>query len=297
MIYLVDASVYVFRAYYSVPDDMVDAKGAPTNAVYGFARFLLDLLQAAEPTHVAVAFDESLTTSFRNDIYPEYKANREPAPEELKRQFVWCRQVAQALGLRTLAHERFEADDLIGTLCAAARAEDCNSVIVTRDKDLAQLIGPGDEFFDFAGGRRMGYDQIQAEFGTAPERMADYLALTGDSVDNIKGVPGIGKKTAGAIFDRYASLDEVYGHLDDLHELPIRGARTLSKKLLEHRDAAYLAQRLTRIHLEAPVETDLAASKRHPIDHAALDSLFDELAFGTFLRGRVARLKADGISS
>ncbi|MFK7887911.1 MAG: 5'-3' exonuclease H3TH domain-containing protein [Gammaproteobacteria bacterium] len=290
MIYLIDASVYVFRAYYSVPDDMVDANGAQTNAVYGFARFLLDLLQTSNASHAAVAFDESLTTSFRNEIYPQYKANREPAPEELKRQFAWCKRVAQGLGLRTVAHERFEADDLIGTLAHAARAQAVNTVIVTRDKDLAQLITPGDEFFDFAGGRRITHDQINEVFGTAPERIADYLALTGDSVDNIPGVPGIGKKTAGAIFDRYASLDEVYAHLDDLHELPIRGARTLSKKLSEHRDAAYLAQRLTRIHLEAPVDTDIAASERRPIDHAALATLFDELDFGAFLRTRVAKL-------
>jgi len=114
----------------------------------------------------------------------------------------------------------------------------------------------------------------------------DIQSLAGDSVDNIPGVPGIGKKTAGVIFARYASLDEVYDHLEDLHELPIRGARTLAKKLSEHRDAAYLAQRLTRIHLEAPVETDM----RRPVDHAALEALFDELDFGTFLRNRVAKL-------
>ncbi len=290
MIYLIDASVYVFRAYYSVPDDMVDVHGQPANAVYGFGRFLIDLLHSTTPTHVAVAFDESLATSFRNKIYPDYKANREAAPDELKRQFVYCRQFAAALGLRTLAHEEFEADDLIGTLAMRAREQGHNSVIVTRDKDLSQLVGPGDEFFDYAGRIRYSHDQIAGQFGARSQSIADYLALTGDSVDNIPGVPGVGKKTAGAIFERYRTLDEVYEHLDDLHTLPIRGAKTLAAKLAEHRAAAYLAQSLTRIHCEAPVDGSLTSLERAPVDEPALNDLFDDLGFGDVLRRRALAL-------
>lgn len=271
---------------------MSDAKGQPTNAVYGFTRFLFDVLEGAAPSHIAVAFDESLTTSFRNDIYSQYKANREPAPEELKRQFAWCRRAVEMLGLTALAHERYEADDLIGTVATCARAEGVPCTIVTRDKDLAQLLVPGDEFYDFAGGVRYGHGDVREKFGTTPERIADFLALTGDSVDNIPGVPGIGKKTAAAIFDAYADLDAVYANLDGLADLPVRGAKTLARKLTEHRDAAYLAQRLTRIACDAPVPGDLAAYQRQEPDLDALSALFDELGFGQALRRRLSSLPA-----
>jgi 5'-3' exonuclease len=286
MIYLIDASVYVFRAYYSVQGDMVDVRGQPTNAVYGFARFLLDLLRDTGATHAAVAFDESLTTSFRNEIYPQYKANREPAPDELKAQFVYCRRFAEVLGLRTLSDQRFEADDLIGTLVEHCHTHGVPAAIVTRDKDLAQLVAPGDEFYDYASGRRFGHGDIEAQFGTRPERIADFLALMGDSVDNIPGVPGVGKKTAAAVFAQYHSLDHVYESLDELHALPIRGARTLAAKLAANRDAAYLAQELTRVRRDVPLDGSLSSMERAPGDEAALHALCDELGFGDFLRRR-----------
>ena len=121
MQYLIDASVYVFRAYYSLPDDMIDEAGNPVNALYGFCRFLGDFMEQVKPQHVAVAFDESLTSSFRTAIYPEYKANRDPAPEELKRQFAQCRRFARAMGLLECADPQYEADDLIGTLVEHGR--------------------------------------------------------------------------------------------------------------------------------------------------------------------------------
>lgn len=284
MIYLIDASVYVFRAYYSVPDRMTDVDGNPTNAVYGFGRFLIDLLRTTQADHVAVAFDESLSTSFRNELYPPYKANREPAPDELKRQFGYCRQLATALGLHTVADERFEADDLIGTLVACCQRASKPAAIVTRDKDLAQLVGPDDIFWDYAGGQKFAFEQIEERFGARPERIADFLALTGDSVDNIKGVPGIGKKTASAIFGAYATLDDVYANLDNLKDLSVRGAGTLAKKLDQHREAAYLAQALTTIRRDVPMEATLAALKRAAADHDALNELFDTLSFGGALR-------------
>ena len=140
MQYLIDASVYVFRAYYSMPDDMVDDQGNPINALYGFCRFLGDFMEQVKPDHIAVLWDESLTTSFRTEIYPEYKANRDPAPPELKRQFEQCRSYTRALGLSGFAHPKYEADDLIGTLVERGRADGRPSTIVTRDKDLAQLV-------------------------------------------------------------------------------------------------------------------------------------------------------------
>lgn len=292
MIYLIDASVYVFRAYYSVPDSMTDANGQPVNAVYGFAGFLLDLLAETRAKHVVITFDESLSTSFRNEIYPAYKANREAAPDELKRQFLYCRRLCEALGLRQEAHARFEADDLIGTLVRHCRALGKPASVVSRDKDLAQLVGPGDEFFDYASRTRYGYDEIEAQFGARPESIADFLALTGDAVDNIKGVPGIGKKTAAAIFARYQTLDEVYAHLDELHTLPIRGAKTLGAKLDKHREDAYLAQRLTRIHCDVELAGTLDSMRRKPVDEDALNALFDDLGFGAALRKRALAIEA-----
>jgi 5'-3' exonuclease len=208
-LYLVDASVYVFRAWHSMPDSFVSPDGHPTHAVYGYAGFLLTLLERARPRHIAVAFDESLTTSYRNEIYPNYKANREPAPEELKRQFQWCREITAGLGLAWYADPRFEADDLIGTLAAAHRPDGCRVSFVSSDKDLAQLLEPGDELWDFARDRRTDYHGVHERFGVRAEQMADFLALTGDPIDNIPGLPGVGPKTAGALRSHFGTLDAV----------------------------------------------------------------------------------------
>jgi 5'-3' exonuclease len=289
MIYLIDASVYVFRAYYSIPEGMVDNEGRPTNAVYGFTRFLLDLLESTRAEYLAVAFDESLDTSFRNGIYPAYKANREPAPEQLQRQFDCCKRLAAALGIATLASADYEADDIIGTLVSACQRAGRPAVVVSSDKDLAQLIGPQDQFWNYASGKRLRYDQVQEQFGARPERMADYLALTGDSVDNIPGVPGIGRKTAAAIFAEYRSLDHVYENLDALHALPVRGAKTLAAKLAEHRDIAYLARELTTIYRGIPLTLGVDELRRTPPRRAELEDLFDELGFGAMMRSQAIR--------
>ena len=205
-VHLVDASYFVFRAYYSVGIEMTDVNDEPVNALYGFGRFLGDLLEEAKPAHIAVAFDESLSSSFRNGIYPAYKANREPAPPELKRQFALCRELCRLLGIAEFSSPTHEADDIIGTIATRFRERGHSSVLVTRDKDLAQLIRDGDAYWDYAGERRYGYDDIEGQFGVKPERMADFLALTGDTVDNIPGIPGVGPKTAAALLREFASL-------------------------------------------------------------------------------------------
>ncbi|NND44758.1 MAG: exodeoxyribonuclease IX [Xanthomonadales bacterium] len=292
MIYLIDASVYVFRAYYSMPDDMLDKTGAPVNAVYGFGRFLIDLLRSTKAGHVAVAFDESLTSSYRNEIYPEYKANRDPAPEDLLMQFGHSRALAQALGLVTLSSNRYEADDIIGTLATQGRAAGHEITIVTRDKDLAQLLQPGDVYWDYAADKRFGFDDIGEQFGAAADRFADFLALMGDSVDNIPGVPGIGKKTASVIMAHYPDLESVYDALEDLHALPIRGAKTLGAKLAANRDAAFLARKLTRVECGVPLEVGVTDLKRKPVDEAQIDALFDQLNFGPLLRRQALQLEA-----
>ena len=289
-VYLVDASVYIFRAWFSMPDEFLNAAGQPTNAVYGFSGFLCSLLEQTAAEHVAIAFDESLTTSHRNEIYPEYKANRDPAPEELKRQFAWARAVAEAMGLSCYADARYEADDLIGTLAAYWRERGHPICVVTADKDLAQLIGEADHWWDFSRNRKLNAAQLTEKFGVAPEQMADYLALTGDSVDNIPGVPGIGPKTAAALLAHFGDLDSIYTRLEEVPGLPIRGTKSIGRKLADHREAAALARRLTVI--DTAVESALAAPDllRTEVDMAALNRLFDELSFGGMLRQRCLQL-------
>jgi 5'-3' exonuclease len=282
----VDASVYLFRAWFSMPDEFVNAAGEPTNAVYGFSGFLCSLLEQTGAEYVGIAFDESLTTSYRNEIYPEYKANRDPAPEDLKRQFSWARSVAEALGLQCYSDARYEADDLIGTLAGYWRERGHPICVVTSDKDLAQLVGEGDHWWDFSRNQKLNAGQLTDKFGVRPRQMADYLALTGDSVDNIPGVPGVGPKSASALLGHFGDLDSLYHRLDEVQHLSIRGAKSLQKKLQDHRDAAELARKLTVI--ETAVESALASPeiRRTQTDVASLNRLFDQLDFGGMLRQR-----------
>ena len=289
-VHLIDASYFVFRAYYSVGLEMTDNDGQPVNALYGFGRFLGDLLEEARPEHVAVAFDESLATSFRNAIFPAYKKNREPAPPDLKRQFGLCRELCRLMGIAEFGSPTHEADDIIGTIAFRLREAGHASVLVTRDKDLAQLVRDGDHYWDYAGERRFAYQDIAGQFGVRPERMADFLALTGDAVDNIPGVPGVGPKTAAALLSAFASLEELYEGLDRVGELPIRGAAKLAAKLALHRDAAYLARRLTAIACDMPLEFSLEALRRRKPDLLALGVFYDRQKFGPALRRQAERL-------
>ena len=290
MQYLIDASVYVFRAYYSMPDDMVDAAGNPVNAFYGFCRFLGDFMEQVTPEFVAVAFDESLSKSFRTEIFPEYKANRDPAPPELKRQFGQCRRFVRALGVMELANPRYEADDLIGTLVEHGRGRGRPSTIVSRDKDLTQLLGTEDVFWDFAGKGKLRYDEIPGSFGVRPEQIADFLALAGDAVDNIRGVPGVGKKTAEKLLRHFGSLEDIYGNLDRAHEVDVRGAKTLGAKLETYRDDAMLARELTGIACDAPIDDAESALQPSAPDLGEINALYDETGIGTSLRRQAERV-------
>jgi len=291
-LYLVDASYFIFRAYYSMPPEMADPDGRPVNALYGFARFLCDLVEQERPRHIAVAFDESLSSSFRNRLYPAYKANRDPAPPELKEQFSRCRELCTHLGIRDYGSAEYEADDIIGTLATRFRAKGYRSIVVTRDKDLAQLIRQGDCFWDYTAGERLGYHDIPSRFGVMPERVPDYLALTGDAVDNIPGVPGIGKKTAGALLTEFSSLEDLYGNIERIASVKLRGAASVSAKLIEHRDVAFLARELTRIACDMPMDAQPSDVIRRPPDLNAVDGFFDRAGFGAMLRRQAQRIAA-----
>jgi 5'-3' exonuclease len=287
-LYLVDASVWIFRAWFSVSDAITDPAGRQVNAFYGYANFLLDLLDQDNPRCIVVAFDESLTSSYRNEIYPAYKANRELPPPELERQFDLCRRFTAAMGISELASHRYEADDIIGTLARVHRERGRSCVVVTRDKDLTQVLRPGDEFWDFASRKRIPYEQIAGAFGVLPERMADYLALTGDPVDNIPGVPGVGKKTATALLTEFENLEQLYDDLERVRGLPIRGAARIVEKLAAHRDLAMLARRLTVIADDMPL-ADVWV-ERGVQDTVLLDRLLAETGIGGRLRRKLKAL-------
>jgi len=294
VVYFIDASFFVFRAYHSMPPDMVDADGNATHALYGFARFLSDILENVRPERIGVAFDITLRgeTSFRNGIYPAYKANRESPPADLERQFALCREFCRHMGVAEYASSQYEADDIIGTLAARSRAAGLRNVLVTRDKDLSQLIRDGDVFWDYSGNARYHYDDIGPRFGAVPELIADFLALTGDSVDNIPGVPGVGKKTAALLFNAFGSLDELYENLHRVPELKLRGGAAVAAKLLAHKEAAYLARRLTGIVCDMPLDASLDDLKPREQDSGKLSCFFDTHGFGNILRQQARRIAA-----
>ncbi|MFT3667506.1 MAG: 5'-3' exonuclease H3TH domain-containing protein [Pseudoxanthomonas sp.] len=286
-LYLVDASLYVFRAWHSIPDEFQDADGWPTNAVHGFARFLLELLEKERPAHIAIAFDEALDSCFRNRLYPAYKANRDPAPEELRRQFTHCKALCAALGLSVLSHGEYEADDLIGSALHAARPQEFRGVIVSADKDLSQLLGEHDEQWDFARGQRWGMAGVKARHGVEARQIADYLALTGDAVDNIPGVSGIGAKSAAILLAHFGDLDTLLSRVDEVAFLRLRGAATMATRLREQREHALLWRQLTTIALDAPLGDIATQHARGQADGDMLTGLSDALRFGPMTRRRL----------
>lgn len=287
--YLIDASIYIFRAWFSVPDSMRGENGQPVNAVYGFSRFLTEFVERSEASHVAVAFDESLTTSFRNELYPAYKMNRELPPAELEQQFSLCRRIAEAAGLYCVSHNRYEADDLIATLAADMRSRGFRISIVSRDKDLTQLLRDNDEWWDFAGNQTLDVARVQDKFGVPPTAIQDYLGLCGDAVDNIPGVSGVGPKTAAALLQEFGSLENLYENLPKVASLKIRGAKTLGAKLKAGKELAVLSKELATVAYDAPIELGADLLRRRAAERAQLqelsqilgnrgDGLFDRLA-------------------
>ncbi|MGN6451742.1 MAG: 5'-3' exonuclease [Steroidobacteraceae bacterium] len=290
MIFLIDASCYVFRAYHSILPDMRDRDGNPVHAVFGFARFLGDLIERVRPTYIAVAFDERRTGSYRSRIYPAYKANRERAPLDLAAQMCRCRELCRHLGVAEFVDPEYEADDLIGTLACVMRAQGVRAAFISRDKDFAQLMRDGDLFWDFGAREQFGYHDIERRYGAAPECFADYLALTGDTSDNIPGVPGIGQRTAAILMKAFGSLDELYANLARVAQLPLRGAGTLAARLAAHKESVYLARQLTRIACDLSLGANAGTLRRRMPDLVALAELYDRLGFGPFLRRQGERL-------
>lgn len=286
-VWLVDSSLYIFRAWHSMPDEFLDADGQSVNAVHGFTRFVLEVLERHKPARIVFAFDESLDSNFRNELYPAYKANREPAPDALKRQFGYCQQVCRALGLPVLADGRYEADDLIGTALGHVRREGYTGMILSADKDLAQLLDRNDWQWDYARNEKWNGDGVKARYGIHAHQVADYLGLTGDAVDNIPGVPGIGPKTAATLLGHFGSLDVLLERLAEVPFLRLRGSAQHAERLKEHRDIALLSRQLATIVCDAPLPDDFGNGQRRPPDRDALQALSEQLRFGPMTRRRL----------
>lgn len=273
LLYLIDASVYIFRAWFSIDPSLVDEAGNPANAVDGYGNFLLDFLQDADPGHALSAFDASLTTCFRNELYAPYKANRPPAPPDLVRQIRVCEALTRALGVTAVSSERYEADDLIGSAAERLRPAGFGMRFLTSDKDYAQLLEPGDRLVDSGGRRHLDCEGVRQSMGVRPDQVADFLGLAGDSVDNIPGVPGVGPKAARALLNAFGDLDGVYRCIDQVASLPMRGAARCRRLLVEHREMAYLSRELATIHRHVPLDTGTGALAIGGVDAGALDRL------------------------
>lgn len=277
---LVDASPYIFRAFYSLPSSMRDQDGRPANASRGFADFLGKLLADETPSHVLVAFDGSLTTSFRNEIYPAYKSSRELPDADLMAQLEACYAVADAFGCFSCIDDRYEADDLVATARAVFDSDFERFAVVTADKDLTQLVDERTVFYDFAKGARFGPAEVLEKFGVHPHQIRDMLGLAGDSVDDIPGVRGVGPKTAVALLGAFEDMDAIYDGLERVQDVDVRGAKTLAAKLAEHREMAFLSRELATCAVDAPLAVkDAAGLAWSGVKRADLDALLERLGY------------------
>ena len=263
-IYLIDASIYIFQSHFSPYVECYGADEEDLSALFGFTQFLFQFLRRTTPSYVAVARDESLQTGFRHQLHPQYKSNRELPDENLKRQLDACGLVAQALGLADFASDKFEADDILGTLANKAQewfSNDREICIVSKDKDLAQLLK--DErcyLWDYSGNKKRYRDDVVLNYGVTPEQFADYLGLVGDAVDVISGIPGIGPVKAIALLKEFGSLQGIYDRLSDVSNLSLRGVKQLPLLLETHREAAFLSMQLATIICEVDDNSEKFAS-------------------------------------
>ena len=271
---LIDGHALAYRAFYALPDDMKTAQGELTNAVYGFTSMLLGVLRDEGPTHIAVTFDKGRT--FRHDVYPDYKAHRAKMPDEMRSQMARIRQVVETLGIPVFEQEGYEADDLLGTLARQAGERGVDTLIVTGDMDLLQLVDEHTRVLTsrwrFSDTVVYDLDGVKQRYGITPAQLVDFKAIVGDKSDNIPGVRGVGEKTATKLLQQYDVLESIYEHLDEVQ------AR-FRNKLEEGRDSAFLSRRLATIVCDVPVQLDLDACRVHAFDREPVMTLFRELEF------------------
>jgi DNA polymerase-1 len=279
---LVDGSGYVFRAFHALPQ-MNTSRGLPTNAVYGFIRMLLKLLKDARPTHIAIVFDSPKRT-FRDDLFEDYKKNRVETPNDLLTQIPYIHRAVDVFRIKSIVHEGVEADDVIGTLAKRAAQEHFTVTIVTSDKDFMQLVGPHITLWETMNDRRTGVREVRDRFGVEPPALVDIQALTGDTIDNVKGVPGVGEKTASALVQKFGSVKGIYENLERVEETGIRGAKRVAALLQEHRAAVDLARKLVRIDTDVALKVAPDEFAWSGVDERAAAELLRELEFNSILR-------------
>ncbi|MCG6114080.1 MAG: DNA polymerase I [Mesorhizobium sp.] len=286
-LFLVDGSGYIFRAYHALPPLTRKSDGLPVGAVSGFCNMLWKLLQNARdtdvgvtPTHFAVIFDHSSKT-FRNELYPQYKANRSAPPEDLVPQFGLIRQATRAFDLPCIEMAGFEADDLIATYARLAREAGGDTTIISSDKDLMQLVGPTVAMYDPMKDREIRVPEVIEKWGVPPEKMIDLQALTGDSVDNVPGVPGIGPKTAAQLLEEFGDLDTLLARAAEIKQNKRR------ENLIEHAEMARISRELVRLREDAPVDEGLETLALNPPDGPKLIAFLKAMEFSSLTR-RVA---------
>lgn len=280
---LVDGSGYIFRAFFAIKTPMTRADGTPVGAVFGFCSMLWKLLQDQDCDHIAVIFDAG-RRSFRNDIYPEYKAHRPEAPPELVPQFALVREATRAFAVPAIEVAGFEADDLIATYARRAREAGAEVTIVSSDKDLMQLIRPGVRMYDPLKSKPIGADEVREKFGVGPDRVVDVQALAGDSTDNVPGVPGIGVKTAAELVNAFGDLDALLARAGEIRQPKRR------ETLLANADKARISRELVRLKDDCELPANLDGLARRRPDPAVLRAFLEAQAF----RSLLARFQADG---
>lgn len=283
---LFDANNYIFRAYYGLPP-MQAPDGTPMQATYGFTRTVLKVLRQKEPAFVVACFEAG--PSFRNQLYADYKANRAAPPDDLIPQFATARAAAAAIGIACIECPGYEADDLLGTLARRLRAAGVCVAIVSGDKDLAQVVGDGITLLDVAHRRELDAAGVEEIYGIRPDQVADYLALTGDSVDNIPGVSGVGPKTARALLRETDSLDALLAAPERIEALPVRGRHALRARIAAAAEQLQLSRRLATIRYDVPLELDLEAIAYRGASRSIVEREFELLGFGRRIQGEINR--------
>jgi len=278
---LVDGSSYLYRAYHALPP-LTNSKGKPTGAVKGVINMMRRLQKDYPQSTVVVVFDAKGKT-FRDEIYSDYKAHRPPMPDDLREQIAPIHEIIQAMGLPMLIIDGVEADDVIGTLAVQATAAEQPVIISTGDKDIAQLVNEHITLINTMNNTTMDRAGVIEKFGISPELIIDYLALLGDKSDNIPGVPGVGEKTALGLLQGIGGLDDIYTRLDEVAGLGFRGAKTMSPKLAENKELAYLSYKLATIKTDVEMPVHLSELKNGEPDHSALLSLFQDMEFKSWI--------------
>ncbi|WP_339843163.1 DNA polymerase I [uncultured Halopseudomonas sp.] len=292
---LVDGSSYLYRAFHALPP-LMTSTGKPTGAVKGVLNMLNSLRRQYPDSPFAVVFDAKGKT-FRDDLFEDYKSQRPPMPDDLRVQIEPLHASVRALGLPLLCVDGVEADDVIGTLARQSAAAGCPVVISTGDKDMAQLVDEHITLVNTMSGTVLDIAGVKEKFGVGPECIIDFLALMGDKSDNIPGVPGVGEKTAvGLVAGIGGGLDLIYANLDKVPELPIRGAKKLPEKLLEHKEMAYLSYQLATIKIDVELELRADALMPGEPDREALKTLYQELEFKNWLDDLLREEKAEGVA-